>query len=482
MTELQPERQPFADPTYRGMLFGPLAGPTWLVVLGVGLHALAWFMVATAVPGTVAELGGAPLVAWLTTLFEGASIVAGAAGGLTKQRIGARRAMLTAVGLFCGGLLLAALAPSMEVVLAGRLLQGLGEGLVLALCYALIKDLFPERLVPRAFGLLAVVYAVAAFLGPVAAGALTDLLSWRAAFAATLVPAGALVVLVVRHLPPNGEEETRSVEPPLLRLALLAGAIFCLALAGNVAGWRIAALGATAPALLLTALWLDVRAAAPLMPRTAFRIRSLVGLAYWVILLMPVAASGAHVFAALFLVVLYGFSLTVAGYLVSLTALAWSGAALLVAKLEEPVQVRRCIAAGPLLQVSGLALTWVGFAVAWPDALAAALLAGGLATLGSGFGLCWAFLTQAIVRHTPAQEGDLAAGLVPTVEIAGFGIGAALAGMLANLGGIGDPLTAAAARAASSPIFGAGAAIAGIAAGAALVLVRRLRRLGTAAG
>jgi MFS family permease len=481
MNDAQPAGAAGGDPSYREMLFGPYAGPTWMLVVGVGLHAFAWFMVSTAVPGTVAELGGAPLVAWLTTAFEGASIVAGAAGGLTKRRIGARRALLAAAALFALGLLVAALAPRMEVVLLGRLLQGLGEGLVLALSYALIKDLFPERLVPRAFGLLAIVYAVAACIAPVVAGALTEWLSWRAAFLACLLPAGVLAVLVVRVLPrrlPGAPAEPA----PLLRLAALAGAIFCFALTGNVEGAAVAGLALAALGLLIGALALDRRSSAPLLPRDAFRLGSAVGLVYWVVLLMPVSASGAYVFTPLFLVVLHDFGLTLAGYFFTLTALAWSAAALAVAGLQRAGAVRRAIAVGPALQCAGLVAVWAGFAGDVSTQVAAAVVAAGLIANGAGFGLCWAFLTQAVVRHSPAEESDQAAGLVPTVLTAGFALGAALAGLLANLGGIADPLTPDAAQAAAGPIFGGGAALALLSVAAALAAVRRIARLERAAG
>ncbi len=457
----------------RDLLLGPYAGAGWTLALGVGLHALAWFMVSTAVPGTVAELGGAPLVAWLTTAFEGASIVAGAAGGLTKQRIGPRRAMLTAVGLFALGLVVAAAAPSMEVVLAGRLLQGLGEGLVLALSYVLIKDLFPERLVPRAFGMLAVVYAVAAFLGPVLAGLLTDLVSWRAAFAAPLLLVMVLVVLVLRVLPADAPREPAAAVP-LGRLLLLAGAIFSFALTGNVSGApAVIALALAALLALLTALWLDARAPRPLLPRTAFRPGTAVGLAYWVILLMPVAVSGSYVFTPLFLVVTFDFGVTLAGYFFSLTALAWSATALLVARVDSRAWTRRLVAIGPLLQSLGLLAVWAGFAAVGPAAVAL-----GLASIGGGFGVSWAFLNQEVVRHTPRGEADLAAGLVPTVLTGGFALGAAFAGLLGNLGGVTDPLTAEAARAATATVFAGGLGFALLSGLAAVLLARRLRTLG----
>ena len=76
--------------------------------------------------------------------------------------------------LFLAGTLLAANASSMTEILLGRALQGVGEGIISALCYALIPELFPSRLIAKVFGAEAVVWALAAFGGPLLAGLVTD--------------------------------------------------------------------------------------------------------------------------------------------------------------------------------------------------------------------------------------------------------------------------------------------------------------------
>ena len=90
-------------------------------------------MVLTVLPTTVADIGGARLIAWVSTAFMIASITAGAAGGLIKQQLGTRKTLTICILVFCLGTFITALAPSMPVILAGRTIQGLGEGLIIAL-------------------------------------------------------------------------------------------------------------------------------------------------------------------------------------------------------------------------------------------------------------------------------------------------------------------------------------------------------------
>ena len=145
-------------------VFGPrYATVTLILCLGVALLAFNVFLTSTALPTAVQELNGVALISWALTLFLVFAIMGGAGAALLKQLLGARVALLSAAAVFMAGSLVCAGASNMETVLIGRILQGLGEGVVAAICFALIPELFPSRLVPKVFGMQAVVWAVAAF-------------------------------------------------------------------------------------------------------------------------------------------------------------------------------------------------------------------------------------------------------------------------------------------------------------------------------
>src|SRR5687767_481868 len=132
---------------------------TVTLCLGVALFAFNAFLVSTALPTAVREIGGVAVIAWATSIYLALAIVGGAAASRLKAGYGARAALIAAAVLFLGGTLLAASASSMTEVLIGRALQGIGEGIISALCYTLIPELFPGRLIAKVFGAEAVVWA-----------------------------------------------------------------------------------------------------------------------------------------------------------------------------------------------------------------------------------------------------------------------------------------------------------------------------------
>ena len=119
-----------------------------LVCLGVWLHAANGLLVATMLPALVAKIGGAALVGWTISLYEIGTILTGAASGLLATRHGVRLPMSVAAAVFAAGCAVSALAPAMSVVLAGRLLQGLGGGGLMALAFVATGVLFPRPLIP----------------------------------------------------------------------------------------------------------------------------------------------------------------------------------------------------------------------------------------------------------------------------------------------------------------------------------------------
>ncbi len=213
------------------LLTARYAAATTTLCLGVGLFSFNIFLVSTALPTGVREVGGVALISWSTTLYLVLAIVGGAAAARLKARFGARAALIGAALVFLAGTLVVAAASSMAEILAGRALQGIGEGVVAALCYALIPEIFPSTMIAKVFGAEAVVWAAAAFGGPLLAGAATDLISWRVAFLINIpliVTFMALVPVVVPRQGSRGEEAPM----PLARLAVIGMGIMTVAVAG----------------------------------------------------------------------------------------------------------------------------------------------------------------------------------------------------------------------------------------------------------
>lgn len=154
---------PMDDDTQPALLQRRNLASLVLVNMGVGTHAIVWFMVVTAMPSVVDDLRAAPYLSWATSIYLVSTILGGASMALLKARLGARPALVLAGIVVMAGGLLAAAAPGIALVLVGRVLQGLGEGVLVALSYALVRELFDIRLLPRVFGIQAVTWAFAIF-------------------------------------------------------------------------------------------------------------------------------------------------------------------------------------------------------------------------------------------------------------------------------------------------------------------------------
>lgn len=430
----------------------PLLKATLTLCLGITLFAFNSFLVSTALPSAVADIGGVAWVSWAVTLFFVMSIIGGAAAAVLKQRLGARRVLLQAAAAHGLGTLLAAAAPDMVVLLVGRAFQGLGEGVIAALCYALIPALYPPRLVPKVFGIESMMWATAACLGPLVAGFLTEAWSWRAAFLVNLPATALFMALVPLVVPGRGTAAAGTADAarfPWARLGAIGVGILVLSLASVAPSPGLTGLGvAVSLAILTTTVWRDRHAAIRLFPRDGFSLAlpgggdrgygRTVGAGIWAILLMNTALAASTVYVALTAQTLWHYRPLWVGALSAGLAVAWSGTAIIVATLGIGAALGRArlvlIRVGPAMVAAGLlSIAW-GFAGDVPLAVAAGQL-----IMGTGCGLGWGFLCQAVMDAADPAERDQASALLPTVQSAGFGIGAALAGLIGNASGYADP-------------------------------------------
>lgn len=174
-------------PTHRAFTVGIVTVMTMFAFEGIG--------VATAMPVVARALDGLGAYAWAFNGYVVASLVAMVAAGEWCDRSGPRSPLLVGVTLFGLGAVVAGLAWTMPVLVAGRLVQGLGGGMAIVAVYVVIGRQYPDDLRPRAFALLATAWVLPAIVGPVIAGFLTDNVSWRAVF--LLVPVLVIPPMVV---------------------------------------------------------------------------------------------------------------------------------------------------------------------------------------------------------------------------------------------------------------------------------------------
>ncbi|MBW4024490.1 MAG: MFS transporter [Proteobacteria bacterium] len=409
--------------------------------LGSALYAFAAFLVAACMPSAVQVLGHLDLISWGFTFYLIAAIVAGTVAAPMKRRFGTAQALQGAAVSFLAGTLACALAPDMWVLLAGRVIQGLGEGAISGLIYMLIPEVFPPLLIPAIFGVEAVIWASGSTIGPIVGGFLTQTISWRAAFLVEAPLVLLFMLLVSLYIPRR--PRTPPVEPPVretLPLGRLLGvglAILILSVAAiEPALWMRGASMVVALGLLAVLARRDATALSRLLPRGAFTVGSTLGLAFWVVLLMSAANTGPATYEILLLERIWGFHPLAASILGAATYVTWSVSGIVVSRLP-PRYAPTLLWLGPLVLASGLAVGTVAMTIP-----SLGLLLGGLILVGIGYGLSWGFLSQAIMTGAGPGDGDRASAMLPTVLSMGLAIGAALGGLAANTAGLTDGASA----------------------------------------
>ena len=422
---------------------------TIMVCLGVALFAFNEFFVSVALPSAVAELGKPWLLAWAFSLYLVFAIIGGATAAYLKGRFGARLTLVAATIVFLVGTILASVAMHSSLLVVGRLLQGFGQGITIALCYALIPVLFPKSLVPKVFGGQGIVWAAAAFGGPLIAGVLTQYVSWRAAFASSLPAAVLFIVLVLFLVPrqPKADENTTPV--PLFRLIMIGVGILAISICGLTdSRLAIASLLAAAAASFLVFLKADTRNAHTLLPRDAFSLSALPGTGLWIILLMPVVSSAGAVYLMYGLQGIWGLTPTEAGLASAVLALAWSFTGILVASIKSVETRNRLIVLGPLLLATGTGgiVTSLMLDMLW-------LVYPSQAVAGAGFGVSWGTLSQLLMDCASEAERDKTSTLLPTLQSTGYAIGGAVFGLLANVAGLREGLIGEDLRDVLVPVF-----------------------------
>ena len=408
----------------RGLTFGVLC-------LGVWLNAVDALVTATIMPSVAADVGGYAYFAWATAGFMLGAILAGAGAGLLAERLGLRRALAACGLLYAAGCGVSALAGSIWPFLAGRLLQGAGAGFVAGLCYVAVRTSFEARMWTNVFASLSAVWGVATLLGPLVGGLFAGAHLWRAVFWVFAVQAVgfAFATLVL----PRAERTPAAERPgvPGLQLIMLTAAVGLVAAAGvlkqPVQAALLVAAGLTL--LALTLRW-DRRAACRLLPAKAADPASRAGQGYAVVLLLSASAIGFSVYGAALLQARLGLSPLQAGYAVSSESLGWTVTALLVAR--APARLR-----GPFIRLGACAvaagLAGCGLTLSTANVWA---VAGCGALMGAGFGLCWSFVGQRVLSSLSDSEGAIGSAAIPMTQILGSAIGAAAAGVIANLLGL----------------------------------------------
>ncbi|KZM77743.1 MFS transporter [Cellulosimicrobium cellulans] len=312
--------------TQRTVLFGMVA----FVFLGA-FEALA---VATAMPTVAVELDGLTLYTLAFAASLASSVVGMVASGRWSDRAGPTTPLWTGIGLFLAGLLVAGLAQDMLVLVAGRVLQGVGTGLYIVALYVLVARVFPTDRRPKVFAAFAAAWVIPSIVGPAIAGLVVEHVGWRWVFLAVPVLAVPALILMrpgMRAARGSGPEDAASpvpddAESPLDRTARQASLAWAVVAAVGIGALNYAGqLRGVGLVLLLVAALTAVALAVPrLLPpgttRAARGLPSVIAIRG----LVAAAFTGAEVLLPLLLSHERGLAPSLAGAVLTFGAVGWS--------------------------------------------------------------------------------------------------------------------------------------------------------------
>ena len=465
--------------SWRALAHSELFGRLALLCFGVWLHAADGLMVATIIPAIIADIGGATLIAWTFALYEIGSIVAGAASALLAMRYSLRIAMSAAAMLYMLGCLVSAMSPDIVSMLAGRLAQGLGGGGLVALSFVSVIRMFPRELVPRAVAALSLVWGVSAFSGPLVGGLFAEIQFWRGAFLLFALQAVVLslwIFLTLRE--PAGGAVQDGKYFPGWRLCALSLGVVAIAGAGiNVSLMTSPVLICTGIGFLVLFLHLDAKQASRrLLPRRPFDPRHGVGAALLMVFCFTASTIAISVYGPVLMTILLDASALTAGYVLALSSIGWSLAAVATSGARE--QYDNVLVLGGMCV---LTISIVGFIIAVPNG-PLALVALFAFLEGAGFGMAWTFILRMTTAMAADDERDRIASAMPTVQRLGYAVGASYMGIVANTLGFSNNLEPAIAHSIGTWLFVMCLPLAGVGLAACLAFVahsNRQRRLET---
>ena len=341
------------------------------MVVVQGLAAFDGMAVIAALPSIAADLGDVSLLPWVSTAYLGTSAVAVLIGGPIIDAIGVRRTFRITGLWFLMASAGAAVAPSMPLLVAVRVVHGFGGGLVMAVVLATVGIAYPASLRRRAFAAVSMVWGVMSFGGPALAGLLLAVGGWRFVFAVQL-PLTALALAVGWSTLPGTRRRPTAISTDWVGVALISSVVVLLLAAVGQIGIRWSVSGGSA-ALAVAAgavyWWHAGRVNEPILARTHITRFPLA----WVHLtagLVMIAGLAVENYLPLYVQLTRGRSVEFAAFSITFLSVGWTSGSFIFSRLLSHWRESAVILLGAVLSVPSLAaagllvaregsLTWI---------------------------------------------------------------------------------------------------------------------------
>ncbi|MGW3356305.1 MFS transporter [Streptomyces bungoensis] len=403
-----------------------------VLATGVGVFAMLQSLIAPALPTVQHALHTSQSTAtWVMTAYLLSASVLTPILGRVGDLAGRKRTLVAVLVTVLAGCLLAALAPSIGVLIVARVVQGAG-GALFPLSFGIIRDEFAPSEVSGSISNLSAVIAAGGGVGMVAAGPIVSALDYRWLFWIPVAVVAVTVLIALRYVPESPHRAEGQVSWPgaVLLSAWLVALLLPLSEAGQW-GWGSArVLGLLAAAVALFALWLatEARSHSPLIDLRVMRLPAVwttnsaallfgAGMyAIWSFLPGFVQTPSAAGYG-------FGASVTASGLLMLPMLVAMFLSGVLAGRLEPRVGAKALLTAGATF--GALAC---GFLTLWHDAPWQIAVVAGL--FGLGIGLAYASMANLVVGSVPPEQTGAATGMNANIRTIGGSIGAAVTGVL----------------------------------------------------
>lgn len=388
----------------------------------VALSAFNSLGVAAALPDLAADLGDVELLPWVVTSYLLVAGVSTVLAGALIDSVGLKSVFIGAVSTFLLGSLLGGLAPSMPLLIAARVVQGIGGGGIISLGLAGVNILFPPHLVGRAFAANSTVWGVMGVAGPGVAAFLLTFASWEWIFFINVPLATVAMLAGLRAMPP------RPVDRPEISVdafGLVLVFLFNLAAVAAVIllDMRSAALIVGAIVVAIVYLWHAHRSASPvMMPKHL--LHEPFGLLAWSVSLLVAGGIAVESFFTLYVRGARGGGDLITAWAVVFFVVGWTVGSNASSRMLDRMAETRAIATGFAISLFGItAATALAFAVAPMP-----YVFGAMAFVGTGIGMATNAGLTLLQAITPEGESGRSTAAHQFYRNFGFTVGSAVGG------------------------------------------------------
>lgn len=444
----------------RGRRKGILSSAYLATTVGMfGLIAFVAFeamAVTTVMPSVARDLGGFDLYALSFAAPLASGVVGMVGAGMWSDRVGPRGPLLISMALFSLGLLVCGTARSMDVLIAGRVIQGLGGGALIVGVYVVVGLVYPSVLQPAIFASFAAAWVLPALFGPGIAALVAGAIGWRWVFTGTIVLVLLALVLIaptLRRMASHPEGTTTSVSR-LGWACVAAVAVLALELLGSAGGL---ARGGAVGALLLVLLSL-----ARLLP-----VGTLTGARGLPAVVATRGLLSASFFCAEAYIVYvlqerWNLSVGQAGIALTLVGVVWALSSQVQSRLGPRITHERAMQTGTMVVLAGIISIFITVALRRDGSeLPAVLPIAAYVLAGAGMGFAYPRTSVAMLAESTDRDRGLNSSALSVADSLGGALALSVSGVaFASAQGSGtDPFLVVYALAGAIGVLGVFAAV-----------------------